>query len=367
MEDAAAFVMESAPGAETVINGRRCLYFGGTGYFGLHGHPEILAAGTAAFDRGTHSATTRAGFGDTPVLLDLEAKLAAFFGAEAAAYYPSGYLNTLILAQALDGEFEAAFIDERAHFSIRDGIRTTGKPLFEYRHRDAGDLRARLKSGLKAGERPLVLSDGVFPAFGELAPVPALIEALAPYEGRLALDDAHGVGVLGPNGRGTYEHFGVSGPRLHFTGTLSKAFGGYGGFLAAPAGLVAQVRRDVGAYAGSSPAPTPIAAASARGLELVRAHPEWRLRLRDNAARLKAGLRSLGIDPGDSPMPIAAWSLGSADEMKRLQAALLERGVALAYLHYAGTPSGGVLRATVFSTHTPAQIDRLLDEIKRRV
>jgi glycine C-acetyltransferase/8-amino-7-oxononanoate synthase len=361
------FSMESAPGAETVINGRRCLYFGGTGYFGLHGNAEMMKAGIEAFQWCTHSATTRAGFGNNPVLLDVEKKLADFFGAEEAVYFVSGYFNALFLAQALAADYDAAFIDETSHFSVRDGVRTTGKPVFAYKHRDPADLRARLETVLKAGQRPLVMTDGVFPTFGEIAPVPDLIECLKPYDGILALDDAHAVGVLGENGRGTYEHFGVSGPRLHYAGTLSKAFGGHGGFLPASSALVKRVRETVGAYAGSSPTPTPIAAASAKGLDLVKAHPEWRRRLRENTARMKSGMRAMGFDVKDTPVPIVTWTLKTAEEMKRIQAALLAEGIAVAYLKYVGAPAGGVLRATVFSTHMPAHIDRLLGELKRRI
>jgi glycine C-acetyltransferase/8-amino-7-oxononanoate synthase len=359
------FIMESAPGAETVINGRTYLYFGGTGYFGLHGNAEMMKAGIEAFKQGTHSGTTRSGFGNNPVLLDVEKKLAAFFGTEEAVYFVSGYFNALFLAQALAPDYDAAFIDETSHFSVRDGIRTTGKPVFVYKHRDPDDLRVRLKAELKAGQRPLVMCDGVFPTFGAIAPVPELIEALKPYDGILALDDAHAVGVLGENGRGTFEHFGVSGSRLYYAGTLSKAFGGHGGFLPASAALIKRVRQSVGAYSGASPTPTPIAAASAKGIELVKAHPEWRRLLRENTARLKSGVRALGFDIKDTTVPIVTWTLKTAEDMKRVQAALMAKGIAVAYLKYVGAPSGGVLRATVFSTHTPAQIDHLLGELKR--
>ncbi len=364
---AAPFIMESAPGAETVINGRKYLYFGGTGYFGLHGNAEMMKAGIEAFKQGTHSATTRSGFGNNPVLLDVEKRLADYFGTEDSVYFVSGYFNALFLAQALASEYDVAFIDETSHFSIRDGIRTTGKPVFVFRHRDPDDLRAKLKAELKAGQRPLVMTDGVFPTFGEIAPVPELVQALEPYDGILALDDAHAVGVLGERGRGTLEHFGVSGGRLHYAGTLSKAFGGHGGFLPASAALIKRIKESVGAYSGASPTPTPIAAASAKGLELVKAHPEWRRRLRENTARAKAGLRALGFDVKDTPVPIVTWTLKTAEMMKKAQAALMEKGIAVAYLKYVGAPAGGVLRATIFSTHTPAQIDLLLGELKRIV
>lgn len=364
---AVPFVMESAPGAETVINGRKTLYFGGTGYFGLHGNAEMMKAGVEAFKQGTHSGTTRSGFGNNPFLLDAEKRLAAFFGTEDCVYFVSGYLNGLFLAQALRGEFEHAFVDETAHFCLKDGIRTVDKPVTFYKHRDPADLRAKLKAGLTAGQRPLVLTDGVFPTYGEIAPVPEILKELEPYDGILCLDDAHAVGVLGDNGRGTFEHFGVRGGRRHFAGTMSKAFGGHGGFLPDTAALIKRVRDTVGAYAGASPTPTPIAAASAKGLELVQTHPEWRQALRRNTARAKAGLRALGFEIKDSPVPIVTWTLKTAEEMKRVQRALMDKGIAVAYLKYVGAPAGGVLRATIFSTHTPEQIDRLLAELKKAV
>jgi 8-amino-7-oxononanoate synthase len=358
--------MQGPPGPETVIDGRSVLYFGGTGYFGLQGHPEVLRAGAEAFRLGTHSATTRAGFGNNPVLLDLERKLAAYFGAEDAVVYPSGYMSGLFLAGAAGPSWDAAFLDEHAHFSLRDGVRAAGRPVISYRHRDPPDLEAKLAAHLPPGGRPLVLTDGVFPTYGLIAPLPALLAAVRCCGGVLAVDDSHGAGVLGSNGRGTLEHFGlVPGPDLIAAGTLSKAFGGHGGFLALSAALAERVRGDVSAYVGSTPTPTPMAAASAKGLELLAAHPEWRDALRTNTSRLKSGLRAMGLAVDDSPVPIAAWSLSPAAEMARVQAILSERGIALPRLSYAGAPDGGVLRATVFSTHKISHIDRLLEELKR--
>lgn len=359
------FLMQSAPGAETVINGRTVLYFGGTGYFGLHGHPEVIRAGIEAFAQGTHSATIRSGFGNNPILLDVERRLAGFFGTEDAVYYASGYLNGLFLARTPAARFDIAFVDEACHFGIRDGMAASGKPVVFYRHRDPEDLSQKLRNSLPAGAKPLVLTDGVFPAFGEIAPVADLLSAIEPFDGILALDDAHGVGILGDHGRGTLEHFGKTpGDSILSAGTLSKAFGGYGGFIPGGAALIAGIRETVGAYAGSTPVPTPIAAASAKGIELVLAHPEWREKLRENTGRMKSGLRALGLEAGDSPVPIAAWTLDSAAAMKRVQELLWQRGIAVAYLKYAGTPEGGILRATVFSTHTAGHIDRFLEGLK---
>ncbi len=361
----APFVMTGPPGPETLINGRRYLYFGGTGYFGLQAHQDMVRAGVKAWRKyGMHSAASRTGFGNNPVLSDLEKRIAEYFGAGDSVYFASGYLSALFMAQGMAGRFDAVFVDENSHFSVLDGAFSARKPLLFYRHMDPSDLRARLRAELKPGQRPLVVTDGVFPAFGAIAPVRELARELEPYDGALCLDDAHGVGVLGENGRGTCEHSGLEpGGGVIMSGTLSKAFGGYGGFVPGTPELISRIRRTVGAYGGTNCVPVPVAAASAKGLELVRSHPEWRRKLRHNVARLRKGMKKLGFDTGDSPVPIVAWTLSGADEMKKVQAALLDRGIAVAYMKYSGTPDCGVLRASVFSSHTDAQIDRLLAEL----
>jgi 7-keto-8-aminopelargonate synthetase-like enzyme len=358
--------MESPPGANTVLDGRRYLYFGGTGYFGLHGHPAVVRTGIRAFHRyGTHSATSRAGFGTNPVLLEVETRLREFFREDDAAYFGSGYLGSLVLAQALADRYDVVFVDEQAHFCIRDTASSPGKPVFQFRHRDPDDLAKKLKTRLTAGQRPLLLTDGIFPVFGRIAPAPDYANVIAAYDGLIGLDDAHGVGVLGANGRGTFEHFGMRGPHFHFIGTLSKAFGGHGGFAIGKKRLIGRIRSTVGAYIGSTPTPTPIAAATAKGIDILFRHPEMRDILRRNTASLKKGLRSLGIEADDTPVPIVAWSLRTEREMRGVQKDLMRRGIAVPYLKYVGAPAVGVLRLTVFSTHTASQIRRLLEELAK--
>jgi 7-keto-8-aminopelargonate synthetase-like enzyme len=358
--------MGGPPGPQILFNGRRCLYFGGTSYFGLHGHPALVQAGIRAFRKyGTHGATSRTGFGNNPVLLDVEARLREFFGQEDAVYFGSGYLGSLVLVQALAGKYDAVFIDESAHFSIRDGAGSAGKPVHKFRHRDPDDLAGKLKARLKAGQRPLLLTDGVFPVSGRIAPARDYAEAVAAYDGLIGLDDAHGAGVLGALGRGTYEHLGMRGPRLYSVGTLSKAFGGHGGFAVGKRKPMARIRAAAGAYIGSTPTPTPIAAASAKGIEILSRHPEMRDRLRRNTAHLKKGLRELGLEADDAPVPIVALSLKTEKEMRLLHEELLRRGIAVPYLKYAGAPPAGVLRLAVFSTHTAPQIERLLEELAK--
>jgi 8-amino-7-oxononanoate synthase len=361
-------VMEGPPGAETVVDGKRYLYFGGTGYFGLHGHPEVIRAGVAAFRAfGTHGATSRAGFGNNPVLLRVEALLREYFGTAEAAYFGSGYLSILILTRVLADDFDAIFADEWAHYCIGDAAPAAGKPVFLFRHRDPEDLALKLRRKLRPGGRPLLLTDGVFPVSGRIAPLREYRDALATYGGLMAVDDAHGAGVLGRHGRGVIEHLGIKSGAVHLAGTLSKAFGGHGGFIVGGKMLISRVRTRAGAYVGSTPPPTSIAAASAKGIELLLAHPQWRDHLRANVALAKRALRKLGIDTDDTPVPIIAWSLRTSAEMRKIQRALLDRGVAIAYLKYAGAPPQGVLRVAIFSTHTAGQIERLAEELGRTI
>lgn len=363
---AGGWIMESAPGPETVINGKRVLYFGGTGYFALHGHPEVIEAGIAAFRKyGVHPATSRTGFGNCPVQVELERQIAQFFGTEDAIHFVSGYLDNLFLVQALKGRVGAIFIDETAHFSIRDAVYSALLPVHTFKHRDPEDLTRQLKVRLKAGDVPLVMSDGIFPTFGVIAPVPDYLKAIEPYNGYLCLDDSHAVGHLGPHGWGTYDYYGVKNDHCLYAGTMSKAFGGHGGFIPASKAFIDHIKATCGAYPGATPSPTPAMAASLKGLEIVRREPQRRERLRRNVARIKTGLKKLGYDMNDNPVPIVTWTLKSPEAMKKVQKELFDRGIAIALLNYVGAPEGGVLRASIFSEHTTGQIDHLLDEIKR--
>ena len=359
-------VMESVPGVVTIVDGKPYLYFVGTSYYCLHGHPELIRAADEALHKyGLGSATARDGFGNNPVLLDVEKKVAAFFGTEDTAYFVSGYLGNMVLAQGLADRYDVIFLDGSSHYSVIDGAYSTHRPTFTFRHRDPLDLSQQLKNNLKPGQRPLVISDGIFPTFGRIAPASEYARLVASYNGVLCLDDAHAVGVLGPHGRGTYDHFGLSANNLYFCGTLSKAFGSTGGFITGTHDSIEKLRASVGVLEGSSPAPIPAAAAAAKGVEILMGHPEMRDRLRRNVARVKSGLRKMGLDVDDTPVPIVTWLMVKAEDMKRVQAELLRKGIAVRYSTYVGAPASGVLRASIFSEHTTAQIDRLLDELRK--
>lgn len=359
------YTMESAPGPMTVINGHRYLYFGGTGYYALHGHPDLINAAIAAVKKyGIHPGTSRSGFGNNPVILNVEKRIADFFGTEDAFYFVSGYLGPLVLVQTLSNQYDVIAMDEVSHFAVKDGVYSTGKRVLTFKHRDPNNLKSVLQNNLKKGERPLLCTDGIFPTFGVIAPVPEYLEVLRPYNGLLVLDDAHAVGVLGSNGRGTYDHYELKGDNLYFCGTLSKAFGGEGGFICGSKEFIEKAKMTTGIYSGATPTGNATAAAAAKGVEIVKNHPEMRDRLRKNVKFLKEGMKKLGFSMNDNPVPIVTFSLRSSADMLRVHKTLMERGIVLPYSKYVGAPAGGVLRASIFSEHTEDQLISLLTELK---
>ena len=225
------------------------------------------------------------------------------------------------------------------------------------------------------------MSDGVFAATGRIAPAADYYDVLHNYpESVLCLDDAHGVAVLGAGGRGTFEHAGLwrhgvntvgsSGlyPYLALSATLSKAVGGYGGIIPGGREFIRRIKLRSPYFGGASPPPTPVAAATAKALELIRAEPDLRTRLWANARLLKEGLRQLGFDLDDTPVPIVCLVAGSAENMQRIQRELMECGIAVAYMAaYSGLGPEGGLRIAVFATHTAAMIGQFLDQLRRLV
>ncbi len=382
-------IAESPPGPIVRIDGVEYLYFVGTGYLGLQGDPEVIRAACEATQQyGIHSATSRAGFGNTPPTLSVERHAAEFFGSEASFCFSSGYAGNSILLRTIESNFDALFVDEYSHYCVFEAARQSGRPMFRFHHRDAGDLADNLRTHLRPGQRPLVMSDGVFSARGTIAPLADYIATLAHYPGAgLLVNDAHGVGVLGRRGRGTLEHFGlfdgipegnvnskIVSPLINretgecavfFCATLSKALGGYGGIIPGSQQFLDGVRRASHWYDGASAPPAPVAAASARALELIQADADLRPRLWSNVRRLKDGLRAMGFDVDDTPVPIICLVAGDADNMRRIQQELKSRGIAVAYMAaYSGLSAAGGLRIAVFATHTEEMIQRFLDELR---
>ncbi len=360
---------QSPPGATVVIGGKRYDYFAGCGYLGLQNHPEVLASVHKAIDKyGLSTATSRGGYGEHPLYFELEEQACAYFECEKVLYFASGYLGMGILLQGCGKANDHLFIDAHAHYSLWDAARASNQPITVFPHRNIERLRELIQSELQAGERPVVLSDGVFPISGELAPVPEILNLIEEYDGMLLLDDAHAVGVIGQHGRGTLEHFGIDNPRCRASGTLSKALGGWGGILWGETDFINNLDRNSGVMAGSSPPPLVMAAASARTLELARTQPQLRQHLWENVRLARQELNKLGWDLEDSPVPILCLKARDEINLNQLRDGLFACGIAVEVVrNYTSAPPGGALRIAIFASHTSDQIELLVKEMRHLI
>jgi 8-amino-7-oxononanoate synthase len=360
------FVMEGSPEAQTVINGKKCVYFGGVSYFQLHNHPEVVQAALEATSaHGLNSATSRSNTGMTQLYFDVEVKAAEFFGCEDAVYLPSGYLSNIAGIQALAAlkAFDVIFIDASSHYCNLDGVHTSQKPVYPFRHNNPADLKDQIRERLKSNETPLIVSDGIFSMVGKFANIPELLEVAEEYDGLVWIDDAHGSGIAGANGQGTYEYFDLHSDRLYVGSTLSKAFGGFGGIIPGNRDFISVVRKGNVLKGGSQPV-FAAAAASLKGIEIVASQPELREQLRDNASYLKEKLGSIGIEVFNNYLPIASFSAGTKEDMRKIQNQLFKKDIYIQHSNYVGAGENGVLRMVVFSTHSYDQIDYLTNTLK---
>ena len=356
--------MGSPVGPRMVIDGREVDYYCGTSYYTLHGDQRVIDAACEAVRRyGLGPATLM----NVPPHREVIERASAFFETQTATYVISGYLADLVLLQGLCDDYDVVLVDERSHYSVFDGLHATGKRLVQFRHLDANDLACKLRDEVNPRQIPLVMSDGVFPSTGAIAPLKDYVEVLASYdEPLLCIDDSHAVGVIGEKGQGTYEYLDLQGSNCYLAGTLAKAFGGVGGIVPGSHKLMEKIKQHSRVPVGASPASVAAAAAAAMGIRILSEHPEMRKQLWSNVARVRGGLRKLGLDVGTSPVPIVSIQSTPGLEVKRLLQGLDKRDIVVAHVAargYSDAPDVDALRIAVFSTHTEAQIDCLLDSM----
>jgi 8-amino-7-oxononanoate synthase len=325
----------------TVVSddGVELLNFASNDYLGLAGHPALAeAAARAARDRGTGATASRLIVGGDPALAELEERVAGHKGTEAALVMGSGFLANAGVIPAIAGRGDAIFSDELNHASIVDGCRLSRAEVHRYRHRDAGHLESLLRSS-RAG-RKLIVTDTVFSMDGDVAPLRALADLKDRYGAALLVDEAHAAGVFGPHGEGYAHEAGVAESVDLSIGTFSKAFGGYGAYVAGSTRWISYLVNSCrGLIYSTAPPPTVVGAADA-ALTLARGMDEQRARLRRQAEGFRARLAELGFDTCGSTTQIVPVAVGDADEAVALSRRLEARGVLAVAIRPPTVPPG---------------------------
>ena len=352
----------SAPTGRIILDGREVINLASNNYLGLSTHPKVLDAAveaTRAF--GTGASGSRLISGNSELYATLEAALAKAKGTEAALVFSSGYAANTGVIPVLAGERALILSDALNHASIIDGCRLSRATKKVYRHCDVAHLKALLAES--AGfQRRLIITDGVFSMDGDIAPLPDICEVAAQHDAMVLVDDAHGFGVLGENGGGTVAHFGLQPQGIIQMGTLSKAIGGLGGYIAGSRALIALLINRARGFIFTTGLPPATLAAATAALNIMRSSPELRHRLLSHAKRLKTALVELGFDLLPSETQILPVVLGSPQRAVQVAETLLSAGVFAPAIRPPAVASGtSRLRVTVMASHTDVDIEQAID------
>ncbi|MEI6632513.1 MAG: 8-amino-7-oxononanoate synthase [Chlamydiota bacterium] len=358
-------LVDGAQGPRVVVGGREYLCFCANNYLGLAEHPAVAEAAREAIGRyGWGSGASRLISGTMRLHDELERELAAFKGREAAIAFSSGYAANLGVLGALAGPGDTLVIDKLDHASIVDGCRLSGAAVRVYPHGDTAKLE-RILAVSAASRRRIVVTDSLFSMDGDLAPLDRIAGLARRYGACLMVDEAHATGVLGERGRGGAELLGVEDAVDVSMGTLSKALGGSGGFVAGSAALIDYLRHRARSFVYTTAPPPAACAAALAALKIVRARPSLRRVVLRRAERLRKGLAGLGFDTMGSAFQIVPVRVGEAGAAARLSRELLARGILAPAIRPPTVPKGSSrLRLSVMASHTDEDIDRLLDAFR---
>ena len=355
-------VLNGEQRATSQIDGRQVVNLSSNNYLGLTTHPRLRERALEATRRlGVGSGSVRPIAGTMDIHMELERRLADFKKTEAVVVFQSGFTaNAGTVASILSSD-DVVVSDELNHASIIDGCRLSQATVKVFPHRDVDAARAVLRS-LPASQRKLLVTDGVFSMDGDLGPLPALCDLAEEFGCIMMVDDAHASGVFGANGRGTIDHFGVHGRVDVQVGTLSKAFGALGGYVAGSRSLVEFLQHRARPFLFSTSHPPAVAASCLAALDVLMEEPHIIERLWDNTHFFKAGLQTLGFNTGSSESPITPVIVGDAALAMTLSDRLFERGVFAQGIGFPTVARGRArVRTIVTATHTRDELSLALN------
>jgi len=359
--------LESAQGAWLMVDGKRVLNFCSNNYLGLANHPRLREAATQAIKAfGVGPGAVRTIAGTMSKHIELEERLAAFKGVEAAITFQSGFNANLAALPALVGREDVIFSDELNHASIIDGCRLSRATVARFSHADPDDLRRVIREQKETGfRRAMIVTDGVFSMDGDVAPLDKIYEIAAENDYLLMVDDAHGEGVLGTGGRGIVDHFGLHGKVDIEVGTMSKAFGVMGGVVAGKQQIVDWLRQRGRPFLFSSAMTIPDVAACLAAVELLEESTDLVDQLWDNTRYFKREIQSLGFDTGQSTTPITPIMLGEASLAQTFSRRIFDQGVFAMALGFPTVPRGKArIRVMISAAHSTEDLDQGLETFR---
>ncbi len=357
-------IQDSHEGTEVIIGGKSIVMVSSNNYLGLAFDPRVReAAAEAARKWGASTSGSRLLNGTLAIHVELEEKLAEFLGREAALCFSTGFQTNLGTLSALLTRHDVVFSDRQNHASILDGIQASYGEHKKYRHSNMEDLERQLKATPET-EGKLIVTDGVFSMEGDLANLPRMVELKKQYGARLMVDDAHGFGVMGPNGRGAGEHFGVHEEIDLQMATFSKSLASLGGVIAGPQEVINWIKHKARAMVYSASMTPAAVAAALKALEIIKAEPERRDRLWRHAEKMHREYRAMGFDTSPSVTPVIPLIIG--DQMKCLNfwKRLTEGGVFASPVIKPAVEKE-LIRTSYMAIHTDEQLDRVLEVVQK--
>ena len=357
-------VLESPQGVDVVVNGERYVNFSSNDYLGLASHPKVIEAFAASARKwGAGSGAAHLVSGHSLPHHALEEELAEFTGRARALLFSTGYMANLGAVSALLGRGDSVFEDRLNHASLIDAGILSRARLKRYGHADASELVTQLDA-TDSGSK-LVVTDGVFSMDGDLAPLPELAQACQQKDAWLMVDDAHGIGVVGPHGRGSLEHFNLNTEAVPIlVGTLGKAFGTFGAFVAGSETLIESLIQRARSYIYTTALPPAVAEATRASLRLIQTESWRREKLQQLVNRFRRGAIESGLPLMDSFTPIQPLLLGDTERALTVSQRLREQGFLISAIRPPTVPEGTArLRITISAEHEEAHVDRLLNAL----
>jgi len=361
--------VENDQGPNLRLDGREVINFSSNNYLGLANHPALAEAAKKAIDRyGSSAAASRLISGNMALHEELENRLAEFKGTEAALVFNSGFQANIGILSTLAGEGDAILSDELNHASIIDGCRLSRAKTIVYAHSDLNRLESALKQAVGARRR-LIVSETIFSMDGDEAPLTGIVELAEKYDAWVMVDEAHATGIFGPGGAGVVSKLGLSDRVLVQMGTLGKALGGFGAYVAGSRALRELLINRCRSFIFTTALPPAVMASALAAIDIVAREPERRGALWRNCQVLADGLKQIGFSLVLPQSPILPLVIGDAEKCMQLSGRLLEKGIFAQGIRPPTVPAGtSRLRLTLMATHRPEHIDRALGvfaEIKK--